>query len=147
MCRGLFVEAPAHAGDSGMRYDPLIGPVVLTRLARGLHRRRLHVAEQRFFDAYGRGGQLADRKLVIPIGYFARPQVAATLLAWLVDGDRLDIEVLVEIWLRAGEERDVAAFYENLAQFLAILHKGRAYAVTWRGPDGQLLSYGSSVFD
>lgn len=121
--------------------------VVLATIARRLALRRLRLAEQRFFDAYCRGGQLTHRELVLPLDYFTRPQVKQVLLAWLTDDEPLDLEALAEAWMEDEQRGGLATFYENLAQFLAILHQGQAYAVTWRGPDGGFLSYGSKVFD
>lgn len=108
---------------------------------------RLHVAEQRFFDAYCRGGQLAHRELVVPLDYFVRQPVKEVLLAWLVAGEPLGLERLAETWKGDKRRVDLTPFYENLVQFLAILHNGDAYDVTWRGPDGEFFGYGSELFD
>lgn len=109
--------------------------------------KRLASAEQRFFDAYNRGGAARHRELVIPLDFFSRPSVKAALVAWMVTGDDDSTAVLEEAWGKDGQAQERAAFYENVARFLQLLADPRMHRVTWRAPDGRLLSYRSEVFD
>ncbi len=110
-------------------------------------RSRLQDAEQRFFDAYHRGGTLQHRRLVVPMGYFATPEVGETLERWLAGQTPLDLDRLETVWRRGREDEDVALFRGNLAQFLALVAEPTGHRATWTGPKGQLLSPGSPVFD
>lgn len=82
--------------------------------------RRLARAEQRFFDAYGRGGALAGNELVIPLGYFDDPLVRRELRRWRAGFGAPDLAALERAWRAHAPSGDERAFYRNLTHFLAL---------------------------
>lgn len=109
--------------------------------------RRLLDAEQRFFDAYCRGGGARHRELVLPWDFFSRPAVRKNLLGWIRTGEDLELVVLEQAWRESASLQERVAFHENLARFFALLSDPRTHRVNWQPPDGHLRTYGSDIFD
>ncbi len=93
---------------------------------------RLLDAEQRFFDGHGRGGAFQGQQLVIPLGYFAQPQVEAALIDWLRGSGALDLAQLEDQWKAAPSWEERVAFYRNLATFFYLLAHPEACRVSRR---------------
>ncbi len=98
-----------------------------------LAERRLDRAEQRLYDAYGRGGLRARKPLVVPIDYLRDTGVRQTLIDWLTRRAALDIDALLDAWDPDASHERRAGFYENLVCLLAILHDDAFYAPSWPG--------------
>lgn len=108
---------------------------------------RLLDAEQRFFDAYCRGGAARRHELVLPLDFFSRPAVRRSLLDWIRTGDGPEIVVLEQAWKEGASLPERMAFYENLVRFFALLSDPRTHRVHWQAPDGHLRTHGSEIFD
>lgn len=109
--------------------------------------RRLRDAERRFYDAYCRGGAARHRELVLPLDFFSRPPVREAILTWIRSGEEPVASDLESAWRDDASPEERVAFYENIARFFTLLADPRTHRVSWRGPDGRLLSHGSKIFD
>lgn len=109
--------------------------------------RRLSDAEQRFFDAYCRGGAAQHRELVLPLDFFTRPSVREALLATISSGEEPPTKALEEAWGTETAPGERVAFYENLARFFSVLADPRTHKVNWQAPEGHLRTCGSKILD
>lgn len=110
-----------------------MAPWPVSRLRRWRAHRRIDRTDQRFFDAYGLGGRLARRPLVLPVDFLLRPAVRAMLTDWLSGDDAFDLGILESAWRRTDETGEVDVFRENVIHLLAVLADDRQYAPAWPG--------------